>query len=98
MHDLLYANAAETDGLERAKLDGYAKTVGLDPKRFAAALDGATNAAAVDADLAAGQALQINGTPHFFINGFVLSGAQPYGKFRRTIDLALAELAAGKKP
>ena len=98
MHDLLYANAAETDGLERAKLDAYAKTVGLDPKRFAAALDGATNAATVDSDLAAGTALQITGTPHFFINGFVLSGAQPYGKFRRTIDLALAEIAAGKKP
>ena len=98
MHDLLYANAADTDGLERAKLDGYAKIVGLDPKRFAAALDGASNAATVDADLAAGQALQISGTPHFFINGFVLSGAQPYAKFRRFIDMALAESAAGKKP
>ena len=98
LHDLLYANSGEPDGLERAKLDGYAKTVGLDPKRFAAALDGATHAAAVDAEVAAGQALQITGTPHFFVNGYVLSGAQPYSKFRRIIDLALAEVAAGKKP
>jgi len=96
LHDLLYANSP--DGLERVKIEGYAKTAGLDPKRFAAALDGASNAAAVDADLAAGKALQISGTPHFFINGYVLSGAQPYGKFRRFIDLALAETAAGKKP
>jgi protein-disulfide isomerase len=37
----------------------------------------------------------VNGTPAFFINGRMLSGAQPFEAFKDIIDQELA--AAGKK-
>ena len=40
---------------------------------------------------------QARGTPHFFINGVRLSGAQPFEKFKETIDEQLAKAkAAGR--
>ncbi|MEW5987326.1 MAG: thioredoxin domain-containing protein [Chloroflexota bacterium] len=43
---------------------------------------------AVNTDLAEGQALGVNGTPTFFVNGYPISGAQPYELFQRAIALA----------
>jgi protein-disulfide isomerase len=34
----------------------------------------------------------VTGTPAFFINGFMLSGAQPEEAFRRVIDAELERL------
>ena len=45
----------------------------------------------VDADAAVADAAGISGTPAFSINGYFINGAQPYGKFRKTIERALAE-------
>ncbi len=45
-------------------------------------------AEAVRADLNEGQSLGVNGTPAFFINGFPISGAQPYELFEEAIRLA----------
>jgi len=44
----------------------------------------------VDADLQAGNEAGVNGTPAFFINGRLLSGAQPYDEFKKIIDEELA--------
>lgn len=95
-HDLMMAK--DGPGLERSALDGYAKTVGLDPKRFATALDTAANASAVDADIATAKTLGFSGTPQFYVNGYPIAGAQAYRKFRRLVDRALADAAPGKKP
>jgi protein-disulfide isomerase len=38
----------------------------------------------------AGEAAGVSGTPAFFINGRVLSGAQPFEAFKRVIDEELA--------
>jgi protein-disulfide isomerase len=89
MHDLLFAN--QKDGLERAALDRYAGQLGLDMKRFGDALDGGAHKAEVDADAQAAQKADIHGTPAFLINGYYVSGAQPYRKFKRIIDRALSE-------
>ncbi len=97
MHDLLMATPIGTM-LERADLDAAGKTAGLDPKKLTTALDSGTHASAVDADMATGTALGFNGTPQFYVNGYPISGAQPYRKFRRLVDRALAEAAPGKKP
>jgi protein-disulfide isomerase len=43
----------------------------------------------VQKDLAAGQQAGVGGTPAFFVNGVLLSGAQPEEAFRRVIDLEL---------
>jgi predicted DsbA family dithiol-disulfide isomerase len=77
--------------LSRATRDGYAKKMGLDMKRWNAALDSGAHKAAIDADAAAGNKAGISGTPGFAINGYFISGAQPYGKFKKVIERALAE-------
>jgi protein-disulfide isomerase len=89
MHDLLFAGQSVPNGLERTAIDGYAATIGLDMKRFKAAIDGHIHETKVKADMAAATAAQITGTPGFVINGFFVSGAQPFAKFKKVIDTAL---------
>ncbi len=91
MHDLLFANQ---QNLDRASLDGYAKQLGLDMTKFAAAIDNHTHKADIDLDSKAAADAKISGTPSFVINGYFLSGAQPYSKFRKLIDRAFSESAA----
>ena len=94
MHDLLYANQPsqqKSDGLKREALDSYAQQLGLDMARWKAALDSGSHKAEVDADAKAGNDVGIQGTPAFLINGYFINGAQPFPKFRKVIDRALAE-------
>jgi protein-disulfide isomerase len=93
MHDKLYEAQKREGGLKREALDGYAKELGLDMDRWRIALDTGAHKAAVDADDKAGTDAGITGTPAFVINGYFISGAQPYGKFKKLIDRALAESA-----
>jgi protein-disulfide isomerase len=91
MHDLLFENQDGTDALKQPALAGYANVIGLDVKAFVLALDTHSHQAEIDADIAASEAADINGTPSFVINGYYISGAQPFAKFRKVIDRALAE-------
>jgi protein-disulfide isomerase len=88
MHEIMFKNQQK---LKREDLEGYAKEVGLDMDKFKKALDTQAHKAAVDADDKAGTDVGITGTPAFVINGYYLSGAQPYAKFKKLIDRALAE-------
>jgi protein-disulfide isomerase len=89
-HDTLFANQS---ALQPDKLKEHAKTVGLDTAKFNKCLDSGEKAAAVKTDQEAGQKVGVNGTPAFFINGILLSGAQPFDEFKSVID---AELQAKK--
>jgi protein-disulfide isomerase len=40
----------------------------------------------IDADVKDGEEAGVNGTPAFYINGRMLSGAQPFDAFKRIID------------
>jgi protein-disulfide isomerase len=94
MHDLLYANQPsqeKQDGLKREALDGYAQQLGLDMNKWKTALDTQSHKAEVDADAKTGNDAGISGTPAFIINGYFINGAQPYAKFRKVIERALAE-------
>jgi protein-disulfide isomerase len=91
MHDLLFENQSQPAGLKRDALEKYAAQIGLDVAAFRAALDSHVHQAQVDADSAAIDAVGITGTPAFVINGYFISGAQGFTKFRKLIDLALAE-------
>jgi protein-disulfide isomerase len=94
MHDLLYANQPskdKQDGLKREALDSYAQQLGLNMDKWKAALDSQSHKPEVDADAKAGNDAGISGTPAFLINGYFINGAQPYTKFRKVIDRALAE-------
>ena len=89
-HDTLFANQ---NALEVDKLKEHAKKVGLDQARFDKCLDSGAQAATVTADREAGMKVGVNGTPAFFINGILLSGALPFDEFKSVID---AELQAKK--
>ena len=94
MHDILYANQPSQqsqDGLKREKLDAYAQQLGLDMDKWKAALDSQSHKAEVDADAKAGNDAGISGTPAFIINGYFINGAQPFSKFRKLIERAMAD-------
>jgi protein-disulfide isomerase len=81
---------AHQDALDRASLERYADELGLNPRRFHAALEGIRLDAAVDADEAEADRLGIKGTPTFFVNGRRVIGAQPLAKFKELVEEALA--------
>jgi protein-disulfide isomerase len=72
------------------KLTEYADQVGLDKAKFADCMAKKPYTAAIDKDMADGAKVGVNGTPAFFINGRMLSGAQPFDKFKEIIDDELA--------
>jgi protein-disulfide isomerase len=88
MHDKLFENQK---ALTRPDLDKYAQELGLDMGKFKAAMDSHKHKSVVDADIAVSKQVGVNGTPAFTINGYFLSGAQPYEKFDKLVKTALAE-------
>jgi len=48
---------------------------------------------AVAANRKAGSEAGVSGTPHFFVNGHSINGAQPYEAFKTAIDHELAKVA-----
>lgn len=64
----------------------YAADMQLDVAAFNQCLDSGKHAAAVQQDIEDGVAVGVSGTPAFFINGIMLSGAQPYQAFREVIE------------
>ena len=82
-HDKLFASGGR---LSDSDLKQHAAELGLDTQTFNACVDGRKSKAQVDADLQAGEEAGVNGTPAFFINGRLISGAQPFGEFKRIID------------
>ncbi len=87
MHDLLFEN---NTALDRANLETYAATLGLDMARFKADLDAERYKARIAADTAEGLEVGVNGTPATFINGHKIGGAYPLETFQA---IAAAELA-----
>jgi protein-disulfide isomerase len=92
-HAKLFANQG---ALGEDKLKEYAKDVGLDGAKFDQCLADKQFKAAIDKDIADGSKVGVNGTPAFFINGRMLSGAQPFEKFKEVIDDELS--AKGVSP
>ena len=92
MHDMLFARQSEWNGRQDAAtiFAGFAQELGLDGDTFTACQEARTHEAAVLADLQQGAALGVNGTPAFFLNGNLLSGAQPFEVFQQMIDGLLA--------
>jgi protein-disulfide isomerase len=88
MHDKLFANQAN---LGRPDLEKYAQDLGLDMDKFKAALDSGKFKPQIEADKAEAANFQANGTPHFFVNGRRLSGAQPFDSFKALIDAELVK-------
>ncbi|MBI3103673.1 thioredoxin domain-containing protein [Candidatus Daviesbacteria bacterium] len=67
-------------------LKGLAAKLGLDASKFNSCLDSGGKASLVAKDLNDGSAAGVNGTPAFFINGRLISGAVPFDQFKSVID------------
>jgi protein-disulfide isomerase len=87
MHDAMFANQ---HALERDQLKSTARDLGLDEEEFDQCLDLDEYADEVRADLEAGQALGVQGTPASFINGRFVNGAKPLEEITAIIDEELA--------
>jgi len=83
MHEKLFANqkALTTENLEK-----FAKEIGLNMKKFKAAIENDKYAETIKEQQALSTKLGARGTPSFFINGRNLRGAQPLASFERVID------------
>ena len=98
MHDKLFPSQS----MEDADIKRFAKEVGLNEKKFEACTtpnpkgEGSTLndkiKARIEKDIADGQRYGVRGTPHFFINGRPLNGAQPFEAFKSAIDEELAKV------
>jgi protein-disulfide isomerase len=82
-HDRLFGDPSK---LSEADLKHTAAELGLDSSRFDACVDSRKYQAKVDADIRAGSDAGVSGTPSFFINGRMLTGAQPFEAFKDVID------------
>ena len=83
MHDQLFANQQKLDVPD---LKAHAASLKLDTAKFDKCLDSGEKASVIQADLADGKKAGVSGTPAFFINGILLSGAQPFEEFKSIID------------
>ncbi len=63
--------------------------LGLDVDQFREDFNSDETEAIVDRDHQLGQDLGVRGTPHFFINGEVVNGAQPIDEFAQVVDRQL---------
>jgi protein-disulfide isomerase len=86
-HDRLFGDQAR---LSDADFKQHAAELGLDTGQFNSCFDSQKYRADVEADIEAGNEAGVSGTPAFYINGRMLSGAQPFEAFKRIIDEELA--------
>ncbi|MCU0685383.1 MAG: thioredoxin domain-containing protein, partial [Polyangiaceae bacterium] len=99
MHERLFASPQGLDGegLERA-----AREAGLDVRRWRDAMGSKATLEALERDEALAQSLTVRGTPTFYVNGRVVTGARPTEEVRAIVNEELARadamLKAGTRP
>lgn len=87
-HNKLFENQ---NTLDITSLKQYAKDLVLDASKFDNCLDSGQMASEVQKDFQDGTNYGVSGTPAFFINGRLVSGAQPFSAFKEIIDEELAK-------
>ncbi len=85
--------------LEDADFEGAAKKLGLDWTKVSDALKTNKWKDEIQKDIDQAEELKVQGTPHAFVNGRVVNGAQPIEKWKKLVDEELkkaqAKVAAG---
>jgi len=89
-HDLLFAN--QTSLGPKAYVE-HARSVDLDVEQFGACLASGKFRAQIENDYQAGASSGVTGTPAFWINGVMLTGAQPLSAWDAIIQKELAAKA-----
>lgn len=82
-HDVLFENQGSLtiDDLKR-----YAADLGLNTQEFNSCLDSKKYKDQIKEDMDEAGRVGVRGTPAFFINGLILSGARPFEDFKAIID------------
>jgi predicted DsbA family dithiol-disulfide isomerase len=88
-HELLFTDQR---ALGAEQLLEYADRLALDREAFAACLGADITAQRVRDDMVEAESLGATGTPTFFINGMMMTGARPIEEFEAVIDAELARL------
>ncbi len=89
-HDWIFEHQGEVNaGNIREKVTAFAKSQGLDDAKAGACLDAHAKAGVVRAGMKAGEALGIQQTPTFFLNGRMMGGALPWEQLGPVIQLEL---------
>jgi len=88
MHGLLMGNQR---ALTDADLTAHATTLALDLDKWNTCRQDPAQAAEVNKDFEDGQKVGVSGTPAFFVNGIMLSGAVPFAQFKEIIDRELQQ-------
>lgn len=86
-HDKLFA----AESLQIDDLKKYARELELHVEQFTTCLDSNKYAGGIDADMQAGRSVGVNATPTFFVNGYLLSGAASYERFKEVVDAELEQ-------
>jgi predicted DsbA family dithiol-disulfide isomerase len=87
MHDAILDNQKALTG--EGGVEGLAKNLGLDEAAFGTCIADKDQSKKVMENMADGQAVGVTGTPAYFINGIMISGAQPLEAFEQIIDREL---------
>lgn len=83
MHDKIFENQAS---LSDTSLTNWAKEIKLDMNMFNGCMNDGKYAEEVQKDMAVAQAVGVQGTPSFLINGQLIVGAQPFEAFKQILD------------
>lgn len=94
-HDKLFATQSDWEGKNNddaiQAFTDLANQIGIDGSIFNSCVISVKHTGDVNADSSAGQSIGVSGTPSFFINGQIVSGAQPFDTFKTIIDQELAK-------
>jgi protein-disulfide isomerase len=88
-HDRLFETSRS---LDLAAFADHAAAIGLDQSRFVECLAADKFEAQIEQDLQDGTQAGVNGTPGFFINGVMVTGAQPLAVFEKVVEEEMAAL------
>ncbi len=92
-HDYLYSHQGQEDQgtFSKDNLKTFAANLGLNTDQFNSCVDSNKYVSDVTADMNAGKAVGVTGTPTIYINGAQFVGAQPYATIKQAIDAALSK-------
>ena len=94
-----YAASRDASKLSEESIMSWAGSVGLDPTKLKADMDGQDCNGLLTADAQELGKFQVNSTPSFFVNGIHIGGALPKEAFKEVIDQRLKIVeASGVSP
>ncbi|MFH1466605.1 MAG: thioredoxin domain-containing protein [Pseudomonadota bacterium] len=94
MHDAILDNQKSIDA--KGGPTGLAKELGLTEAAFASCMENKEITKRIMEDMTDAQSVGVTGTPAYFVNGIMVSGAQPIEAFSTIIDRELEAAGQGK--